>query len=123
MEFIEAPPFTRRLADYLNDEEFIRLQTWINRNPEVGDLIPGTGGFRKMRWADARRGRGQRGGLRIIYYYLPSAHQIWLMTLYGKNEISDLTAQQRKALKLAIEEELAARSAKRRLRPHTSRRI
>jgi hypothetical protein len=43
MEFIEAPPFTRRLADYLNDEEFIRLQTWINRNPEVGDLIPGHG--------------------------------------------------------------------------------
>jgi hypothetical protein len=62
MEFIEAPPFTRRLADYLNDEEFIRSQTWINRNPEVGDLIPGTGGFRKMRWADARRGKGQQIG-------------------------------------------------------------
>jgi hypothetical protein len=69
-----------------------------------------------MRWADARRGKGRRGGLRIIYYYFASDHQIWLMTLYGKDEASDLTAQQKKALRVAIEEELATRAAKRRAR-------
>jgi len=46
--------------------------------------MPATGGFRKMRWADARRGKGRRGGLRVIYYYLASDRQIWLMTLYSK---------------------------------------
>ncbi len=78
--------------------------------------MPGTGGFRKMRWADARRGKGRRGGLRIIYYYFSSDHQIWLMTVYGKDEASDLTAQQKKALKTSVETELAARAAKRRTR-------
>jgi hypothetical protein len=77
--------------------------------------MPGTGGFRKMRWADARRGKGRRGGLRIIYYHFASDHQIWLMTLYGKDEASDLTAQQKKALKVSMERELAERVAKRRL--------
>jgi hypothetical protein len=63
----------------------------------------------------AARQRPQ-GGLRIIYYYFASDHQIWLMTVYGKDEASDLTAQQKKALRVAIEEELAARAAKRRVR-------
>ena len=57
MEFIEAPVFTRYLSKYLNDDEFRKLQTRLGANPEVGDLMPGTGGFRKMRWADARRGK------------------------------------------------------------------
>jgi len=69
-----------------------------------------------MRWADARRGKDRRGGLRIIYYHFSSDHQIWLMTLYGKDEASDLTPQQKKALKVAIEKELAARAFKRRVR-------
>ena len=57
--------------------------------------MQGTGGFRKLRWADARRGKGRRGGLRIIYYHFLSDHQIWFMTLYNKDEASDLTAQQK----------------------------
>jgi hypothetical protein len=79
--------------------------------PELGDVMPGTGGFRKLRWADPRRGKGRRGGLRVIYYYFPGEQQIWLMTLYGKNEASDLTAKQRQALKNAIEIEVRARQA------------
>jgi hypothetical protein len=75
--------------------------------------MPGTGGFRKLRWADARRGKGRRGGLRIIYYHFPSDHQIWLMTLYDKSEAADLTAKEKKALKAAVESELQARAAKR----------
>jgi hypothetical protein len=121
MEFVEAPPFTRYVSEYLNEDGYRELQARLSANPEAGDLMPGTGGFRKVRWANTRRGKGRRGGLRIIYYHFPSDHQIWLMTLYGKDEASDLTAQQKKALKIAIEGELAARAAKRRTRPHRKR--
>ena len=82
IEFIESSVFTRRLPEYLADDDYRRLQTELASNPEMGDLMPGTGGFRKMRWADARRGKGRRGGLRIIYYYFASDQQIWLMALY-----------------------------------------
>jgi len=75
--------------------------------------MPGTGGFRKARWADVRRGKGRRGGLRVIYYYFKSDHQIWLMTLYDKDESSDLTTREKKALKTSIETELEARAARR----------
>jgi hypothetical protein len=109
MEFVEAPAFTRYVSEYLSEEGYRELQADLSENPEAGDVMPGTGGFRKMRWADTRRGKGRRGGLRIIYYHFPSDHQIWLMTLYGKNEASDLTGQQKKALKVSIEKELAAR--------------
>ena len=111
MEFIEAPSFTRHVADYLNDDGYEELQSQMGLNPELGDLMPGTGGFRKLRWADARRGKGRRGGLRIIYYHFKSDNQIWLMTLYDKEEASDLTAKEKKALKAAIELELKARAA------------
>lgn len=121
MEFVEAPPFTRHLPEYLSEDGYKDLQVRLGANPELGNLMPGTGGFRKLRWADARRGKGRRGGLRIIYYHFPSDHQIWLMTLYNKDEASDLTAQQKKALKVAIETELAARASRRRSRGHEPR--
>ncbi len=121
MEFIEAPTFTRHLPDYLNDDVYRGLQAKLAANPDLGDLMPGTGGFRKLRWADARRGKGRRGGLRVIYYYFKSDHQIWLMTLYDKGEASDLTAAEKKALRASIENELEARA--RRIRsPYRQRR-
>ena len=113
MEFVEAPPFTSHVAEYLNEDGYRELQARLAANPEAGDLIPGTGGFRKMRWADGRRGKGRRGGLRVIYYYFPSDHQIWLMTLYDKDEASDLSTKQKKGLKDAVAMELTARAAKR----------
>ena len=122
MEFIEAPAFTRHLSKYLDDDEYRNLQAELAANPEVGDLMPGTGGFRKMRWTDSRRGKGRRGGLRIIYYHFKSDCQIWLMMAYDKDEASDLSAKEKKALRTAIESELAARTA-RRVRPSGSRRI
>jgi hypothetical protein len=67
MEFIEVPAFTRRVFDYLKDDAYRTLQARLADNPELGDLMPGTGGFRKLRWADARLGKGRRGGLRVIY--------------------------------------------------------
>ena len=117
MEFIEAPAFTRHLANYLIDDDYREFQAQLGANPDLGDLMPGTGGFRKLRWADARRGKGRRGGLRIIYYHFKSDRQIWLMTLYDKNEASDLTAKEKKALKASIENELSARAARRVTKP------
>ena len=58
MEFFEAPPFTRYLRDYMADEEYVSLQFLLAQNPQLGDVMPGTGGFRKLRWADPRRGKG-----------------------------------------------------------------
>ncbi len=113
MEFVEAPAFTRHLSAYLNDDDYRELQARLGASPERGDLMPGTGGFRKLRWADVRHGKGRRGGLRIIYCYFPSDHQIWLMTLYDKSEAADLTAKEKKALKTAMQTELQSRAAKR----------
>jgi len=113
MEFIEAPAFTRHLADYLGDDGYKEFQSKLAGNPELGDLMPGTGGFRKVRWADARRSKGRRGGLRIIYFHFKSDSQIWLMTIYDKDEASDLTAKEKNALKAAIEDELDARATRR----------
>jgi len=59
LEFIEPSGFTRRLPQYLGDDDY-RLQSELASNPELGDLMPATGGFRKMRWADARRGKGRK---------------------------------------------------------------
>lgn len=123
MEFVEAPAFTRYLRSYLNDTDYKELQTRLGANPELGDLIPATGGFRKLRWADARRGKGRRGGLRIIYAYFPSDRQIWLMTLYDKGEAADLTEKEKKALKSAMDAELKVRVAKRASRARQLRRI
>ena len=71
--------------------------------------MPDTGGLRKVRFADARRDKGKRGGLRVIYYWWVAGLQIWLFTLYNKDDLSDLTPQQRKALKAMIKAELEAR--------------
>jgi hypothetical protein len=109
LEFFEAPAFTRYASSYLTDDEYREMQGRLASAPEAGDMIPGTGGFRKLRWADPKRGKGQRGGLRVIYYYFPGERQIWRITLYGKNEASDLTPKQKRALKSAIEDELRVR--------------
>jgi hypothetical protein len=116
LEFMESSGFTRRLPEYLGDDDYRGLQAELGSNPERGDLMPGTGGFRKMRWADARRGKGRSGGLRVIYYHFASDHQIWLMTLYSKGEATDLTGTEKKALKAAIENELTLRAAGRQKR-------
>lgn len=116
MEFFEAPAFTRHLHAYLDDEGFMALQLFLADQPEAGDVMPGTGGFRKLRWGDDRRGKGKRGGLRVIYYFLHDDHQIWLVTLYGKDEADDLTPTQKAQLRTAIATERAARR-----RPHPRR--
>ena len=116
VEFIEAPLFTQLLPDYLNDDDYHGLQLFLTQDPDTGDVIPGTGGFRKLRWADRRRGKGTRGGLRVIYYHLVADIQIWFMTVYDKDEAVDLRADEKRALKAAIQWELAQRAARRKPR-------
>jgi len=113
VEFIEAPAFTTHLARYLDDEGYTALQLHLANEPEAGAVIAGTGGFRKIRWADQRRQKGKRGGLRIIYYYFSPDTQIWLMTLYDKSEATDLSAAEKRILKAAIEREIDQRAQRR----------
>jgi hypothetical protein len=73
--FVELPPFERHRAEYLDDDCFRKLQGLLMLNPKAGDAIPGTGGLRKLRFADERRGKGKRGGLRVIYYWWDTGAQ------------------------------------------------
>ena len=107
--FVELPAFGRHRSDYLDDDAFRDLQNLLMLHPEAGDLIPDTGGLRKLRFGDARRGKGKRGGLRVIYYWWDTGLQFWLFTVYDKGEMGDLTAVQRKALKEIIKDELKTR--------------
>lgn len=107
--FVELPPYERYRADYLDDDAFLRLQQLLILNPEAGALIPGTGGLRKLRFEDERRGKGKRGGLRVIYYWWDAGSQFWLFTVYNKDETSDLSKAQRETLKQMIKCELKAR--------------
>jgi hypothetical protein len=66
--FVELPAFERRRADYLDDDAFLALQNLLMKNPTAGDVIPDAGGLRKVRFGDARRGKGKRSGLRVLYY-------------------------------------------------------
>ena len=96
-------------ADYLDDAGFSALQALLMTDPEAGDMIKDTGGLRKVRFGDPRRGKGKRGGLRVIYYWWEAGRQFWLFTLYGKDEMSDLTPVQRKALKSMLGAEVKSR--------------
>jgi hypothetical protein len=107
--FLETTMFTATVGDYLADDEYRQLQNELLANPHAGDVMPRTGGFRKLRWADARRGKGKRGGLRVIYYWLLGDGQFWMFAIYDKDELENLTADQEKALKQAITQELKAR--------------
>lgn len=81
--FIETKLFSRLIVDYMTDDDYAALQCHLAVHPESGDVIQGSGGVRKMRWAGT--GRGKRGGLRVIYYLRTRQGQIWLLTVYPKN--------------------------------------
>ncbi len=110
--FVELPAFARRRAEYLDDDRFRALQMEMMATPEASDVIEGAGGLRKLRFADTRRGKGKRGGLRVIYYFWTAGAQFWLFAIYDKDEASDLTASQRKAVKALLDAELRERTQK-----------
>lgn len=103
MKFVETSVFTRRITEALSDDEYRLLQEVILRRPAQGDLIEGTGGIRKLRWAEA--GRGKRGGLRVIYYWHVERKIILMLFVYRKNEQKDLTADQRRVLAKVVQQE------------------
>jgi mRNA-degrading endonuclease RelE of RelBE toxin-antitoxin system len=101
-EFIETPFFTKAIARYLDDEDYAKLQAYLNEHPEIGAIVPSSGGVRKMRWA--AEGRGKRGGLRVIYYLVLRRGQIWMLTVYGKNVHENIPAHLLKRMREAIDD-------------------
>ena len=77
------------------------FQQAIIANPEIGSVIPGSGGVRKMRWGVS--GRGKRGGLRIIYFLRTRHAQVWMLTLYAKNVAENISARVLKQIKDEID--------------------
>jgi mRNA-degrading endonuclease RelE of RelBE toxin-antitoxin system len=86
----ETAVFMRQASALWNDDERLEFVDFIARNPEAGDLIPASGGIRKVRWA--RRGSGKRGGVRIIYFFHDPAMPIYLLMIYAKARRDDLPA-------------------------------
>ena len=104
MVIIETPVFTRRVLDILSDDEYRDLQSFIAANPASGDIIPASNGLRKLR--RSIKGKGKRGGSRIIYYWAKSKDTVLMLFLFKKNEQSNLTPDQLKRLKTTITQEL-----------------
>ncbi|QOL24924.1 type II toxin-antitoxin system RelE/ParE family toxin [Thalassotalea sp. LPB0316] len=95
--FIESSIFEKHRQSYMSDDEYRAFQQELLINPLQGDVIQGTGGLRKIRVA--AKGKGKRGGARIIYYYFVQYRRFYLLTVYAKNEMADLTASQKAQLK------------------------
>lgn len=89
--FIETREFTEWVDEYLSDEGLSYLQRALLNDPNTGSVIPGCGGLRKMRVPDSRRGKGKRGGARVIYLHIPEVDQIHFITVYGKDQKDDLS--------------------------------
>ncbi len=97
MIFIETPVFTEDVLNLLSDDAYAEFQKHLVNNPLSGDVIQQTGGLRKIRWS--AQGKGKRGGVRIIYYYVRADSQIRLMIIYKKGVQDNLTAEQKKLLR------------------------
>ena len=100
MVFIEIPVFTEDLLALLSDDEYKEMQKTLLLEPETGDLIQGSGGFRKMRWKQG--GKGKRGGVRVIYYWEKLTQKLYLVFIYKKSVQEDLTQDQIKLLKSLV---------------------
>jgi hypothetical protein len=101
--FVETKLFTKLVQEYLSDDEYRVLQQSLIANPESGDVIPGSGGVRKLRWGVA--GRGKRGGLRVIYFLRLRNEEIWMLTLYAKNVADNISTRMLKRIKEEIDAE------------------
>ena len=102
--FFESRLFTRRIAELASAELYRRLQNDLQADPLKGEVIQGCGGIRKIRLESPGRGKGKRGGLRVIYLHIPEARRIYFVAVYGKDEQDDLDAGQREQLKALAEE-------------------
>ena len=103
MIFIETSKFTKLLSDYLSDDEYRMLQWHQQEKPDSGDIVRGSGGVRKVRWAP--EGKGKSGGVRVIYYWKKSDYEIWMLTIYSKSEQATIPSHILKKIAEAIENE------------------
>jgi len=99
--FVETRLFTRIVADYLSDDEYGELQMKLAVDPELGAVIPGSGGVRKLRWGQP--GRGKRSGVRVIYYVKREDSVIWMLTIYAKNEAQTIASDVLRRIKREID--------------------
>ncbi len=102
-EFIELSSFAEIRDSLFTDDEFLELQLYLCQQPAAGDTIPGTAGCRKLRWA--ARGKGKRGGARVVYFIRLAPGQIVLVTAYGKGEREDVPRQWLRRIKEAFDDE------------------
>lgn len=92
----ETPTFTRQAEKLFSEDEKMELIAFLSLHPLAGDLIPGTGGVRKLRFAAS--GRGKRGGARVIYYYLDENLPLYALLAYPKNAKVDLTSDEKRGV-------------------------
>src|SRR4051812_46544738 len=100
--FIETRLFTRLVGEYLPDEEYRELQKALIADPDAGDVVPGSGGVRKLRWRAA--GRGKRGGYRVIYFAKVTQGVIWMLTMYPKNVSENIPAHVLRQIRKEVED-------------------
>ena len=93
---VELPEYIRKSSTLLNEDEKVGVINYLASHPKSGDLIKGTGGIRKFRWASGNRGKS--GGVRIIYYYHNTTMPLFLLTLFGKNQKENLSKSERNEL-------------------------
>ena len=104
---VETQSFIRRAVKLLSDDERKELIDYLAFNPESGDLIPGTSGVRKLRFA--AKSKGKSGGVRVIYYFLDEGTPLFALLVYGKGEQVNLISEQKKVVRAFAEAIKAAR--------------
>ena len=102
----ETRAFQRKVATLLTEREKTELIDYLAEHPNAGALMRGTGGIRKLRWAQT--GGGKSGGVRVIYYFHSDEMPLYLLTLFAKNERANLSQQERNDLAKAVKELVAA---------------
>ena len=100
MTVVETPGFLREASSALTDDERTEMIAYLAANPDAGDIMPETGGGRKLRWRGA--GRGKRGGVRAIYYYHSESLPLFLLNVFAKNEKANLTKAERSEMKVLL---------------------
>jgi len=97
----ETPTFAADADDLWSEEERMEFFVWLANNPEVGDVIPESGGCRKVRWS--RAGTGKRGGVRVIYFTRLPSGEIWLLLIYAKSTRDNIPGHLLRAVRKEIE--------------------
>ena len=105
LEFRETDLFTTQITKLLSDQEYAALQGTLVVQPDAGELIEDTGGLRKVRWSQQKRGKGKRGGVRVIYYWHVKGSLMYMLFAYSKDEQDDLSARQKKVLATLVKQE------------------